>query len=89
MIQKHPGSPVAYAAAMELAYLQGTTGATEDDVKQSTEKAIGIAADYGPEMQADAVAKIAKMLLRSKKTSALGGLVRPPDGEGARRRRAA
>jgi len=59
---------------MELAYLQGTTGATEDDVKQSTEKAIGIAADYGPEMQSDAVAKIANMLLHSKKTPALAVL---------------
>ncbi len=70
VVEKHPGSPVAYAAAMELAYLK-MTGATEGEVKESTEKAIGIAADYGPEMQADAVAKIVQMLLRSKKTPAL------------------
>jgi hypothetical protein len=69
--QKYPGSPVAYAAALELAYLQETTGATEDEVKQSTEKAIGIAADYGPEMQAEAMSKIVQMLLRSKKRPGL------------------
>ncbi len=73
VVEKHPGSPVAYAAAMELAYLK-MTGATEGEVKESTEKAIEIAAEYGPEMHADAVAKIVQMLLRSKKAPALAVL---------------
>jgi hypothetical protein len=70
-IEKNPASPVAYLATVELAGVLPETGARDEDVKAIAEKAIGIAADYGPEMKDVAVVRVAVKLITSKKAPAL------------------
>jgi hypothetical protein len=69
--EKQAGSPLAYLAAVELTGVLPATGAGEGDVKAAAEKALAIAADYGPEMKAEAVAQVAQRLVASKKAPAL------------------
>jgi len=69
--EKYPGSGVAYAASFGLVDALPAIGAREEDVKASAENAIGIAAEYGPEMKAVAVAQIVQRILATKKAPAL------------------
>ncbi len=71
LLEKKPVSPLNYLAELELAGVLAANGAKEEAVKAAAEKAIELAAAYGPEMKKNAVAQVAQKLVAAKKAAAL------------------
>jgi hypothetical protein len=70
-VEKNAESLLASQAQLDLVGLMPANGGKADDVKATAEKVIKFAATYGPEMKDDAVAKVARKLVFSKKSPAL------------------
>jgi hypothetical protein len=67
LLEKSDGKPIAVAASAALMQLRAKTFEKDAEFKVSADKAIKVAADYGPELEQNAAVGAASALLRADK----------------------
>jgi hypothetical protein len=71
VIAANPDKPAAYFGGLGLLSAMVKQGAPIDDLRKSTDAAIQVAALYGPELNQNAVAELAKVLIATEKSAPL------------------